>query len=172
MKRMTEFVRQGDILTFFWLNRSWKNQWLDRVMPIVTHLGGAIWCVLLSLFLLVQPSDTLWHQVGVNLALALAISHVVVALCKKVMPRKRPYLALENVFTGRTLWKDASFPSGHTTAAFSMATVLAFVLPDLTLFFYALAFIVGSSRVYLGQHYPSDVVIGAMIGTLTAWLIL
>ncbi|MBL0386803.1 phosphatase PAP2 family protein [Tumebacillus sp. ITR2] len=170
MKRMTRMMRNGDIVTFFWLNRSWKNEWLDGFMPLVTHLGGAVWCIVLSLALLVHPNDV-WHEVGVHLALALGISHAVVAFCKKAMPRKRPYLALENVSTGHKLWKDASFPSGHTTAVFSMATVLSAALPDVSLLFYALAFLIGSSRVYLGQHYPSDVVTGALIGTVTAWMI-
>jgi undecaprenyl-diphosphatase len=167
---VSEIVREGDLATFFWLNRSAKNQWLDVVMPLVTHLGGFVWCVVLSLSFLIHPAPH-WHAVGVELALSLGLSHAIVALCKKVLPRTRPYLALENVSTGRTLWKDASFPSGHTTAAFATATVLMSALPDLAVLIYALALTVGSSRIYLGQHYPSDVIIGAMIGTITASLI-
>ncbi|KEO82421.1 phosphatase PAP2 family protein [Tumebacillus flagellatus] len=167
MKRMTELMRHGDIVTFFWLNRAWKNQWLDRVMPWITHLGGAVWCVLLSVIFLAQR-DHEWRQAGINLALALGISHAVVAFCKKIMPRTRPYLALDNVAIGPKVWKDASFPSGHTTAVFSVATVLGSALPGASLLFYALAILVGSSRVYLGQHYPSDVVMGAIIGSVTA----
>lgn len=167
MKRVSVWVRHRDITTFFWVNHSWRCAFSDWVMPIVTHLGGAVWCVIFSLALLLTH-NAFWHQVGIHLAISLLISHALVAICKKIMPRQRPYQALENVATGRVLMKDASFPSGHSTAAFCKATLLSVALPDLFPLFYGLAAVVALSRVYLGQHYPSDIVIGACVGTLTA----
>ncbi|WP_019850938.1 phosphatase PAP2 family protein [Desulfitobacterium sp. PCE1] len=66
--------------------------------------------------------------------------------------------------------RDASFPSGHSTAIFCIATVLVLAIPSSFILFYSLASIVAFSRVYLGMHYPSDIMIGASLGTITALL--
>lgn len=64
-----------------------------------------------------------------------------------------------------------SFPSGHTTAIFSVNTILAFYFPMLEAVFIALACLVGLSRLYLGVHYPSDVLIDLMIGVVFAYIV-
>ncbi|WDC85721.1 phosphatase PAP2 family protein [Caloramator sp. mosi_1] len=66
--------------------------------------------------------------------------------------------------------KDYSFPSGHTTAAFSIFTTLAFFFPYLSVLFISLALLVGLSRIYLGVHYPTDVAAGILIGSLFSYL--
>ena len=169
MKRVTIWLRHRDISMFFWVNHLWKSPFSDRVMPFITHLGGANWCIALSLALLIQ-SNPFWHHIGVQLAFRLLVSHAIVTLCKKLMPRPRPYQALENVSTGRVLMTDASFPSGHSTAAFCKAMVLTSAVPALGPLFFILSTSVALSRVYLGQHYPSDILIGAVLGTLSGWL--
>ncbi|WP_026174279.1 phosphatase PAP2 family protein [Effusibacillus pohliae] len=170
MQRVAEWIRGGDVTTFFWMNHSLRFPLLDRVMPLITHLGGAVWCIGFTLILLVG-GGVRWQQTGIHLALSLLISHLIVAVCKKILPRPRPYQVLEDVCTGRKLLRDASFPSGHATAAFCMATVLSVALPACILVFYSLAAAVAVSRVYLGLHYPSDVTIGAALGIGTAWML-
>jgi undecaprenyl-diphosphatase len=68
--------------------------------------------------------------------------------------------------------KDPSFPSGHTTIAFAAATVLSYYRPRWTPAFFLLAVAIGFSRVYVGVHYPLDVIAGAVLGTLIALLML
>ncbi len=63
-----------------------------------------------------------------------------------------------------TLWKDYSFPSGHTAAAFSVAAIFALNFPAVMYNLAGLAALVGVSRMYMGQHYPTDVAIGALLG--------
>lgn len=171
MERMAQWVRGGDVLTFFWVNQRWKSSVLDRLMPVITHLGGAVWTIGLTLAFLLSGNSFL-RDAGIHLAFSLAISHVVVVLCKNFLPRRRPYQVFENVFTGGKLLRDASFPSGHSTAAFAAATVLSFTFPILFVLFYGLAVVVAVSRVYLGLHYPSDITIGGVLGTVTALLVL
>ncbi len=63
--------------------------------------------------------------------------------------------------------KDHSFPSGHTTAIFSVVVPLLLYMPVLTIILAPIALSVGISRIYLGLHYPSDVLAGLCLGTLT-----
>lgn len=170
MHKVAYWVKEGDVSAFFWVNRSWRNSFYNFLMPVITHMGGAIYSIGVTLLLLFLD-DPFWHSLGVNLAWSLAVSHLIVAIGKKVLPRPRPYLTLDDVCTGRQMLKDASFPSGHSTAAFSMATVFSYTFPLGTPIFFGIALLVGSSRVYLGLHYPSDILMGAFIGVMTAGIV-
>jgi len=71
--------------------------------------------------------------------------------------------------------KTSSFPSGHAASSFACAYVLSRFAPRLTVFFYVLALGIAFSRIYVGVHYPIDVLVGAMLGTVLAigllWLL-
>jgi undecaprenyl-diphosphatase len=169
MYKVTERLRGGDLFTFYWINHALRSSFYDWLMPKITHLGGVTSSVLCSLFLLFQRTP-FWHQTGVHLAWSLIISHLIANIIKRFVRRRRPYQALDGVVPGTKPLEDASFPSGHSTAIFCMATVLVLAIPSSFFLFYSLASIVAFSRVYLGMHYPSDIMIGASLGTLTALL--
>jgi len=109
-----------------------------------------------------------WETMG-----GLAINTVLVEALKYTVNRQRPYTqypTLINPYNNSEI--DKSFPSGHTSAAFSVATSLAIqykkwyiVAPA-----YLWAGSVGYGRLYLGEHYPTDVIAGAAIGAGSAWL--
>ena len=65
-----------------------------------------------------------------------------------------------------------SFPSGHTSTSFACATVLAFLVPRSAPLAYVLAAAIGYSRLYVGVHWPTDVIAGAVVGVVTALLLL
>jgi len=169
MQRLTNWIHGGDITAFLFFNRSRKFPVTDFLMPVITNLGGVTCSIILSVSLLVSK-NSFWYTSGVHLATSLMISHLIVQLFKKFLPRLRPYQALQNVNTGHKLYKDASFPSGHSTAAFCTATVFSITLPALAVLFFLLALLVAVSRVYLGMHYPSDITAGAVLGVVIAVL--
>jgi undecaprenyl-diphosphatase len=97
-------------------------------------------------------------------AVSLVISHLPVAIVKKLYPRKRPYLVLEYSHVMENPLTDCSFPSGHTTAIFSVITPFIILYPVLSIVLLPIGTMVAISRVYLGLHYPSDVLVGSLLG--------
>lgn len=83
---------------------------------------------------------------------------------KPLVARVRPNEFMGAIIVGSAS-QDFSMPSGHATIAFAMATVLAHKEPKWKWIFVVLAILISLSRIYLGKHYPLDVIMGALIGT-------
>lgn len=107
-------------------------------------------------------------QSGISL---LATACVTMGL-KAILRRPRPYIKYADDLIPVTTERTYSFPSGHTSFAFSTATSLSLQYPQWYIitpaFLWATA--IGYSRMYLGVHYPSDVLTGALIGALAAYI--
>jgi undecaprenyl-diphosphatase len=103
--------------------------------------------------------------------IGLSVNTVLVTGLKYGVNRERPYAKYKDIipYTNDT---DPSFPSGQTSYAFAMATTLTMEYPKWYVIVpsYAWAATVGYSRMYLGMHYPSDVLVGAVVGAGSAWL--
>jgi len=144
------------------LDGKYRSPLLDRTMKFLTHIGGASFSSILLLILIFA------YNFPVNGLVALVGSHLIIQVLKRSFRRRRPYIVELSIhFTAKPL-KDASFPSGHTTAVFATCVSIALVLPWLTMPLLIIACLVGWSRIYLGLHYPSDVIVGAFIGGISA----
>lgn len=109
---------------------------------------------------------------GLEAVGSLAVNTVITLGLKYTIDRQRPYDKYPGIIYPYSMETDPSFPSGHTSTAFATATTLSLefkkwyvVVPA-----YAWAASVGYSRMYLGEHYPSDVIAGAVVGAGSAWL--
>ncbi|WP_227936522.1 phosphatase PAP2 family protein [Alkalihalobacillus deserti] len=167
INRFVNWLTVCDNRMFLIVNKQWRCRLFDFSLPKITHLGGAPFCLTLLFLLMILFSNSLRYSAFVAL-LSIVASQVTVQLIKKFSCRKRPYIILPDVYTCSNPLKDYSFPSGHTTAAFSIAIVFAYYYPWLLPTLLPLAILVGLSRMYLGLHYPTDCIIGALIGSISS----
>ena len=108
---------------------------------------------------------------GLYIVETVAGAYLITTGLKQSFQRERPYTANPKIIPVSTS-SSPSFPSGHTSTAFAAATSLTIAFPKwyVAVPAYAWAATVGYSRMYLGVHYPTDVLAGAVIGAGTAWL--
>ncbi|MGA7160703.1 MAG: phosphatase PAP2 family protein [Bacteroidota bacterium] len=111
---------------------------------------------------------------GVLLGTSEILAYSIGYILKEGVRRERPYEALTDVHTNHLDSADPySFPSGHSTGVFALATLLTlrYPKPEVYIPAFAWAGLVGYGRVYFGLHYPSDVLAGALIGAGSAYLV-
>jgi undecaprenyl-diphosphatase len=147
-----------------WANRWWSSPILDHLLPWLTYLGShfaVIFFIILSWIL------TKKKKVLRSLILLYAIQSAIIYGLKFLIQRQRPLLFLEMTSKnskgpGEIL--DPSFPSAHATFSFMMATLLSIWFPRYRVIFFIVAGFIGWTRIYLGLHYPTDVIAGAVLG--------
>ena len=155
---------EGSVL--LWIQDCVRNPALTGFFTAVTTLGnaGIIW-IFLTVLLLAQKKT---RRIGWMCLLALAGSLVINnMILKNLVARPRPYEMVEGLMPLIARPSDYSFPSGHTGSSFAAAAVLYGQLPKKWgIAALVLAVLMGISRLYLGVHYPSDVLAGALIGSV------
>ncbi len=166
---------QGKNGSFLWVNRH-HNPFLDRFFTLATYLGdGLVWVPFGLYGLIFHRRFTL--VIIAAIILSTAFTHIFKQL---IWPHALRPISLQeagisiHIIDGIKMNRIHSFPSGHTGQAFTMALLIAYlvkpriwgwILP-------LLAFVVGYSRVYLGQHFVTDVLGGMVVGLLTAGICL
>jgi len=137
-----------------------------RVWRWITHLGGARVTFVAAALILIFGEQKL----GLAVVTALLIATVLVQVLKRSFGRPRPRDEEGNILARIKLPDPFSFPSGHTAAATAIATTVSLYNPMLTPVLVPLAALVGASRVILRVHFKGDVLAGATIGLLSAFL--
>ncbi|MEM2942688.1 MAG: phosphatase PAP2 family protein [Candidatus Bathyarchaeia archaeon] len=155
-----------DKAAFLLINVEYSNLLLDPLMKLAAYLGSVFWFG--SVVYLAYKRR---QKEAFLLLIALSIDSALNTSLKLLAGRVRPYQVIPEA---RVLDRGGgfSFPSGHSEASFLSATFLAASFPRKTLLFYLFSSVIAYSRIYVGAHWPLDVVAGTTLGCGVAVLIL
>lgn len=165
---MLDIIVMLDEQALLWIQENLRTEVGDVLMPIWSSMGnfGAVFILSAGLMLPFRRTRRAGTLALGSMLLGLVTTNLIL---KNLVARTRPWFVVEGL---ETLLRSAdlnSFPSGHTCAAFAFATALCMNLDDLPWARRAAvlaAVLMGFSRVYVGVHFPTDVLAGAGVGSL------
>jgi undecaprenyl-diphosphatase len=145
------------------VNRVCRRQWVQQFFAFISWLGDGKFWYLLMILLPVCYGREAWN-ISFQLALVGAAGLLIYKLIKATTGRARPYMLASSIRLGTAPLDKYSFPSGHTLHAVSFTLITISHYPELACLLLPFALLVTLSRVILGLHYPTDVLIGGIIG--------
>ena len=154
-----------DTRIFVLFNAQGYPKWLDRLMWLATQLGNMLAALLAATLLFILE----YRRMAFEIVFGTILLWLLVETIKTLADRERPFRTLENTRVVGAKEIGHSFPSGHTTQIFFLATLFIhrFQLGvGLSIVLYAVAALVGFTRIYVGAHYPRDVIAGIALGSL------
>lgn len=169
--KMWDAIRNLDGNILLWIQEYLRNDLLTPVMKALTHLGDAgwIWILCTIVFLLWKKRRAAGICMTFSLLGSLLLNNL---LLKNLVARIRPYETVEGLSRIIEAQADLSFPSGHAGSSFAAAVAIYLSCPRrIGIPALVLAALISLSRLYVGVHYPTDVICGALIGTAVAIVI-
>ena len=166
MSKATVFLDrmvQRELGICLWLNRACRYSIIRETFSTISWLGdGKFWYILMLILPLWYGAEGLTVTIKMLFVglLALAIYKVI----KSTTVRPRPYTIHQAINIGTAPLDHYSFPSGHTMHAVGFTIIATYYYPELGWILIPFAVLIALSRIILGLHYPTDVVIGAVIG--------
>lgn len=147
-------------------NLAGHSVWLDRFMIFAADQMGYV--LIVSTLVLFWKKDYFKKVILVSWGSAIIARLVFVGLMRYLIYSPRPFLVLENVNRLMNHQFESSFPSGHTTFYFALATGVYLYNKKIGRIYLVLAGLVGFARVFVSVHWPLDILAGAVLGIVTA----
>ncbi len=156
--------KEGEVL--LWIQDDLRAAWLTPIMKVITYLGEYGW-----FWLVVSMGLIAWKKyrpAGVLCLISLTGALLVnIIAIKHLFERARPYETIEGLTSLIGRQSQYSFPSGHASAAFAASVVIFMLMPrKIGIAAIVLAFLISFSRLYVGVHYPTDVLYGAISASI------
>jgi len=154
-----------DAWVFMLFNMRGYPTWLDRFMWLITQLGNML-AALMSAFLFFIFNQ---RPLAVVIVIGTFTLWLLVEIIKTIAKRDRPFLTLDQTRVIGLREIGDSFPSGHTTQIFFLTTLIVYYFQlglGESIALYAVAALVGFTRIYVGAHYPRDVFAGMVLGSI------
>ncbi len=167
---MINFILSLDASILLWIQDNLRAEWLTPFVLFYTKAGGLglIWILTSLIFLCFKK--TRW--VGAAGLLALCFSLAVNNMClKRMFARIRPYEVIEGLQLIGKKASDFSFPSGHSGSSFAAATAMFWTIKKGNIRWILIlgAVLMAFTRLYIGIHYPTDIIGGIITGTLCGY---
>lgn len=167
---MLSFLSNLDGNILLLLQEYVRNPVLTPILKVITTLGngGAIWIALTVLLLIIPRTRKVGCMAALALIGTLLINNM---LLKNLVARTRPYEVIEGLTYIVRTPVDYSFPSGHAGCSFAVACIMFRRLPGrYGVPALVLAILISLSRLYVGVHYPSDVLFGVISGVVISYM--
>jgi undecaprenyl-diphosphatase len=151
------------------INQSWTNSFFDSLFPFITTMKFTAPYVLIlaGIWIALQRKRAVFSILCIMLSVGLA-DLTAAKLIKPIVHRDRPEFSNVNARLLTGTQGSPSFPSNHAANTSAMAFTLAATNPPLAAIGYIVAILVGYSRIYVGVHFPLDVLGGVLVGWLAA----
>ncbi len=168
---MTDILYSIDLSVLYFFNHTLSTGFLDKFFSIITNVNN--WYI--AYVILIGISWTKGGRIG-KIAVVGVILLILVGdqlghrVFKEIIARVRPCNALSDIITPLGCTGSYSFPSNHAINNFAAAMFFYRLFPKLKWLLFITAFFVALSRVYLGLHYPSDIIGGALIGMFFGYI--
>lgn len=159
-----------DVRIISYVQAHCHNRFTDFIFPLLSRIGnaGAVW--LAAAILIGQDKQT--RSFAFMLFFSLALSHVISQILKPIIGRPRPFVTTPGVPLLIHTPGGYSCPSGHSASSFAAATIIWLFNNRFGTAALILALLIAFSRVFLFVHYPSDTVLGSLLGVLCAFIVL
>ncbi len=167
---MVNFFYQIDLAVFYFINHTLSNPLFDKFFPFITDVHNWYITYAILLLLLIIKGGKLGRVAAVMILILITVSdQLTSSLLKEWIGRIRPCNDLPdvNILVGCT--GSFSFPSAHAVNNFAAALFFAVLYPRYKWAFYITAFLLAFSRPYVGVHYPSDIIGGAILGAFLGY---
>ena len=150
-------------------NLAFKWFWFDVCGKFFATDFGYILVFLLVLFLLLRFKK--YWKIATKAVLAGVLSRmIIVNIIRAVFPRPRPFIE-NGVNLLMSYSNEPSFPSGHAAFYFAISTVVYFHNKKIGILLFLASALISISRVFVGIHWPSDILAGALVGIFSGWLV-
>lgn len=164
---MGNLINNFDIGILNFIRDNLSSPFMDKFMTFITYLGdnGAIW-IAIGIILLIQRK---YRKIGLVLLLGLLLNAILgEVIIKNIVQRPRVFNTYPDISIIINPPDSYSFPSGHTASSFTAALVIGYYLKKWRYGAYILASLIAFSRLYLFVHYPTDIICGILLGTISA----